>query len=95
MSIRRACGVITNITTLAAEDTSIKDDSKSFPVEEDDYFLTLCRSRGQRVACGHGRPREDWQDGALWRRIHGEGQRGLAAPQPLACGLPEELDGGG
>lgn len=60
---------------------------KSFPVAEDDYFLTLCRYveanalRAEMVARA-----EDWQYCGLWRRING--QQGedlpLLSPWPLA-----------
>ena len=44
---------------------------KSFPVEEDDYFLTLCRYvEANALRAGMVERAEDWQYGGLWRRIH-------------------------
>ncbi len=61
---------------------------KSFPVEEDDYFLTLCRYveanplRAGLVECA-----EDWQWSGLWRRVQGQtGEEGPAlnlSPWPV------------
>jgi putative transposase len=56
---------------------------KSFPVAEDDYFLTLCRYVEANPLRAHLVERaEQWQWSALWRRSHGEGQLPLS-PWPV------------
>src|SRR5271166_3463026 len=46
---------------------------KSFPVEEDDYFLTLCRYvEANPLRAGLVERAEDWQWSGLWRRARGE-----------------------
>ena len=46
---------------------------KSFPVQEDDYFLTLCRYvEANPLRAGLAERAEDWQWSGLWRRARGE-----------------------
>lgn len=62
---------------------------KSFPVAEDDYFLTLCRYveanplRAEMV----GRA-EDWQWSGLWRRIHDQHGEDLPVLSPWPVERP-------
>ena len=66
---------------------------KSFPVEEDDYFLTLCRYVEASLACGTGRAGR----GVAMERTVATGarrsQRRSTGAEPLAGGAAEELDG--
>jgi len=46
---------------------------KSFPVEEDEHFLTVCRYvERNALRAGLVRRAEDWRWGSLWRRAHPE-----------------------
>ncbi len=59
---------------------------KSFPVAEDDYFLTLCRYvEANPLRAGLVERAEDWQWSGLWRRAQGDvGAEGPAlSPRPL------------
>jgi putative transposase len=59
---------------------------KSFPVEEDDHLLVLCRyvERNARRA-GLVRRAEQWRWGSLWRRESGdEAARSLLSDWPVA-----------
>ncbi len=59
---------------------------KSFPVAEDDYFLTLCRYvEANPLRAGLVERAEDWQWSGLWRRAQGDvGAEGPAlSPWPL------------
>jgi len=56
---------------------------KSFPVAEDDYFLTLCRYvEANPLRAGLVERAEEWQWSGLWRRGHGSDELRLA-PWPL------------
>ncbi len=59
---------------------------KSFPVQDDEHFLTVCRYvernalRAKLVTAA-----EDWRWSSLWRREHGDAKaRGLLAEWPVA-----------
>jgi len=44
---------------------------KSFPVEEDEHFLTLCRYvERNALRAGLVKKAEDWRWSGLWRRLH-------------------------
>jgi REP-associated tyrosine transposase len=57
---------------------------KSFPIQKDDHFLTVCRyvernaSRAGLVARA-----EDWRWSSLWRRTHGDETLSWLAPWPV------------
>jgi len=58
---------------------------KSFPVQEDAHFLTVCRyvERNPLRASLVDRA-EDWRWGSLWRRVHGDAQaRAILSEWPL------------
>jgi putative transposase len=58
---------------------------KSFPVQEDAHFLTVCRyvERNPLWASLVVRA-EDWRWGSLWRRVHGDAQaRAILSEWPL------------
>lgn len=58
---------------------------KSFPIESDEHFYTVCRyvERNSLRAKLVGRA-EHWRWSSLWRRIHGDDQPGpLLAPWPV------------
>jgi putative transposase len=56
---------------------------KSFPVEEDDYFLALCRYvEANPLRAGLVKRAEQWQWSGLWRRAYGSGELQLS-PWPL------------
>jgi putative transposase len=62
---------------------------KSFPVEEDDYFLTLCRYvEANALRAGMVERAEDWQYSGLWRRIHGKEAEGLSLLSPWPMERP-------
>jgi len=57
---------------------------KSFPVEEDDSFLALCRYvEANALRAGLVQRAEQWQWSGLWRRMHGSGELRLS-PWPVA-----------
>jgi len=59
---------------------------KSFPVEEDDYYLTLCRYvEANALRATLVERAEEWQWSGLWRRAQGqEGDDGLVlSPWPV------------
>ena len=46
---------------------------KSFPIQEDEHFLTACRYvERNALAAGVVRRAEDWRWGSLWARRHGD-----------------------
>ena len=48
---------------------------KSFPIEEDDHFFTVCRYVERNALTAHVVERaEDWRWGSLWARRHGGDQ---------------------
>ena len=56
---------------------------KSFPVAEDDYFLTLCRYvESNSLRAGLVERAEQWQWGGLWKRTHRGGDLNLC-PWPV------------
>ena len=60
---------------------------KSFPVEEDDYFLTLCRYvEANALRAEMVERAEDWQWSGLWRRSHDKHGEDL----PVLCPWPVE-----
>ena len=62
---------------------------KSFPVEEDDYFLTLCRYvEANALRAGMVDRAEDWQYSGLWRRIHGKDGEDLPPLSPWPVERP-------
>jgi putative transposase len=53
---------------------------KSFPVAEDDYFLTLCRYlEANPLRAGLVERAEDWRWSGLWHRLNGSGELPLSA----------------
>ncbi len=53
---------------------------KSFPVAEDDYFLTLCRYvEANPLRAGLVERAEQWQWSGLWRRMHGSAELRLSS----------------
>jgi putative transposase len=57
---------------------------KSFPVAEDEYFLTLCRYvEANALRAGLVKRAEQWQWSGLWRRLHRAGGLQLS-PWPVA-----------
>jgi len=58
---------------------------KSFPVQTDGYFLTLCRYVERNpLRAGLVAPAEKWKWGSLWRRQFGDAaQRTLLCPWPV------------
>ena len=62
---------------------------KSFPVEEDDYFLTLCRYvEANASRAGVVDRAEDWHYSGLWRRIHGQDGEDLPFLSPWPVERP-------
>ena len=62
---------------------------KSFAVEEDDYFLTLCRYvEANALRAELVERAEDWQWSGLWRRIHDKQGEDLARPSPWPVERP-------
>lgn len=52
---------------------------KSFPVAEDDYFLTLCRYvEANPLRAELVERAEDWRWSGLWQRLHGDGELRLS-----------------
>src|SRR5205814_5019713 len=58
---------------------------KSFPIEGDDHFYTVCRYVERNPLRANLVQRaEHWRWSSLWRRIHGDDQPGpLLAPWPM------------
>jgi putative transposase len=58
---------------------------KSFPIERDDHFLTVCRYVERNPLRAELTPRaEDWRWSSLWRREHGDDEaRALLAAWPV------------
>jgi len=58
---------------------------KSFPVQTDEHFLTLCRYVERNpLAAGEVKAAEDWRWSALWVRSHGtEQQRSVLSRWPV------------
>jgi hypothetical protein len=58
---------------------------KSFPVEKDDYFYTLCRYVERNALTAQVVERaEDWRWGSLWARRHGDEKlRAILSDWPL------------
>src|SRR5207248_10047720 len=58
---------------------------KSFPVQEDEHFLTVCRYvERNALRAGLVRRAEGWRWGSLWRREHGdEKARALLSDWPV------------
>ncbi len=62
---------------------------KSFPVEEDDYFHTLCRYvEANPLRAGLVERAEDWQWSGLWRRAGGEAGDDVPALSPWPVEQP-------
>ncbi len=61
---------------------------KSFPVQEDSYFIQLCRYVERNpLRAGLVRKAEDWKWSSLWRRINGnDKQKQLLDPWPIPAG---------
>ncbi len=56
---------------------------KSFPVAEDDYFLTLCRYvEANPLRAGLVKRAEQWQWSGLWKRTHRGGELSMS-PWPV------------
>jgi putative transposase len=63
---------------------------KSFPVEADDHFYTVCRYvERNALRAGLVERAELWPWSSLWRRLHGDDQ-----PAPLLAGWPLPLPEG-
>jgi putative transposase len=59
---------------------------KSFPVAEDDYFLTLCRYvEANALRAGMVARAQEWRFGGLWRRIQPAAATEKVAPLPLTA----------
>ena len=60
---------------------------KSFPVQADDHFLTVCRYVERNGLRGGLAPRPDtWRWSSLWRREHGSrDDRALLSEWPVRC----------
>ena len=58
---------------------------KSFPVQSDGHFLTLCRYvERNALAAGLVDRAERWRWGSLWRHVHGDAdQRAILSPWPI------------
>jgi len=58
---------------------------KSFPVQDDEHLLTLCRYvQRNPLAAGLVRRAENWRWGSLWVRLHGDAkQKALLSPWPV------------
>jgi putative transposase len=57
---------------------------KSFPVQEDEHFLTICRYvERNALRAGLVARAEDWRWSSLWRRTHGDGTLTWLAPWPM------------
>ena len=58
---------------------------KSFPIEDDEHFLTVCRYvERNALRAGLVHRAEDWRWGSLWRYVHGTpDQKDLLAPWPV------------
>ena len=62
---------------------------KSFPVAEDDYFLTLCRYvEANPLRAGLVERAEEWQWSGLWRRATRRSQRRRLALSPWPLERP-------
>ena len=59
---------------------------KSFPVEQDEAFLLICRYvERNALSAGLVRRAEDWRHGSLWARAHGSSEL-----RSLLCDWPVE-----
>lgn len=60
---------------------------KSFPVQEDGHFLTLCRYvERNAAAAGLCKRAEQWRWGSAWIRLHGDAkQRAILSSWPVKC----------
>lgn len=60
---------------------------KSFPVQTDEHFLTVCRYVERNALRAQLVPRaEDWRWSSLWRRMHGgENAQVLLSEWPVPC----------
>jgi putative transposase len=60
---------------------------KSFPVERDQHFLTLCRYVERNpLAAGLVKRAEDWRWSRLWVKLHGSlKQRSILSDWPVDC----------
>jgi putative transposase len=57
---------------------------KSFPVQEDGHFYSLCRYvERNALRAGLVERAEDWEWGSLWDRVHGDGGVRLLSPWPV------------
>ncbi|MSR58440.1 MAG: hypothetical protein EXS05_12435 [Planctomycetaceae bacterium] len=57
---------------------------KSFPVQEDDHFLSVCRYvERNALRAGLVREAEAWRWGSLHAYVHGGGQADLLSPWPI------------
>ena len=58
---------------------------KSFPVEQDDAFLVVCRYvERNALSAGLVRRAQDWRWGSLWARLHGPAElRGMLCDWPV------------
>ena len=59
---------------------------KSFPIQEDDHFYTVCRYVERNPLRARLVPRaEKWRFGSLWRMTHGDRDaRALLSPWPVS-----------
>jgi putative transposase len=60
---------------------------KSFPIQEDDHFWTVCRYvERNALRAGLVKRAESWRWGSLWRRQYGTAeQRALLSEWPVGC----------
>jgi putative transposase len=71
------------VTRTAGQGHVYQDRFKSFPVQSDEHFLTLCRYvERNALRAGLVNQAEDWRWGALWHRLHG-GQDWLTSDWPV------------
>jgi len=69
---------------------------KSFPVQDDAYFITVCRYvEGNPLRAGLVRQAQDWPYGSLWHLIHPPGDHEGQLPQLSAWPLPRPADWAG
>jgi putative transposase len=69
---------------------------KSFPIQDDEHFLTVCRYvQRNALRAGLVARAENWRWGSLWRRVHGtDSEDKLLGAWPVAktCGWTEYVN---